>query len=150
MSPLLTAIVLWLSTNFGLPAIYEHPTVEFVPTARIIALRYGETANAQFEKAIESPKPGERQAVSVYDDATRTIFLPEGWTGYTAGELSILVHETVHHLQNLGGLSFECPREREQLAYRAQEQWLGLFGSDLAREFEIDPFTLLVSTRCFH
>jgi hypothetical protein len=150
MNSLLTAVVLWLSANFDLPAIYEHPTVQFVPPAKITALRHGELSNTQFESALEPKRSGERQVVSVYDDATRTIYLSEDWTGGTAGELSILVHETVHHLQNLGGLTFECPRQREQLAYKAQEQWLGLFGSDLAREFELDPFTLLVSTRCFH
>jgi hypothetical protein len=150
MNSLLTALVLWLSTNFDLPAIYEHPTVEFVPATKIIALRNGAAPSAQFETAPPPRQPGDRQVVSVYDDATRTIFLPDDWTGSTPGELSILVHETVHHLQNLGGLPFECPREREQLAYRAQEQWLRLFGTDLAREFEIDPFTLLVSTRCFY
>jgi hypothetical protein len=76
------------------------------------------------------------------------IYLPEGWTGNTPAELSILVHEMVHHLQNVENLKFECPQEREQLAYKAQERWLGLFGRDLLRDFELDPFTLLVATRC--
>jgi hypothetical protein len=54
----------------------------------------------------------------------------------------------VHHLQNAGNLRFECPQEREQLAYQAQEQWLRLFGRHLMQDFELDPFTLLVKTRC--
>ena len=56
----------------------------------------------------------------------------------------------VHHLQNVGKLKFECPQEREQLAYKAQEKWLGLFGRDLLSDFEIDRFTLLVSTKCMY
>jgi hypothetical protein len=55
----------------------------------------------------------------------------------------------VHHLQNRGSLKFECPRGREKLAYQAQEQWLQLFGHDLARDFEIDPFTRLVISSCY-
>jgi len=56
----------------------------------------------------------------------------------------------VHHLQNLAGIKYACPQERERLAYEVQERWLGLFGRDLLRDFEIDPFTLLVSTQCHY
>ena len=54
----------------------------------------------------------------------------------------------VHHLQNRAGLKFACPAEREQMAYEAQDKWLGLFGRNLQSEFEIDAFTLRVSTTC--
>ena len=87
--------------------------------------------------------------VAVYVDATSTIYLPKGWRGETAAELSVLVHEMVHHLQSRGQLKFECPRAREKLAYEAQERWLNLFGRDLLRDFEIDPFTRLVLTSCY-
>jgi Domain of unknown function (DUF6647) len=89
-----------------------------------------------------------RDIVAVYDDANRTIYLPEGWTGVTPAEQSLLVHEMVHHLQNLGKLKYECSEAREKLAFAAQEQWLGLFGRSLSSEFDIDPFTLKVKTVC--
>jgi hypothetical protein len=78
----------------------------------------------------------------------RTIYLPKTWTGDTPVELSILVHEMVHHLQNLAGMTFACPGAREKLAYAAQKDWLALFGHDLFTEFETDAFTLLVRTEC--
>ena len=56
----------------------------------------------------------------------------------------------VHHLQNLGKLKYKCPPAREELAYAAQDRWLGLSGLNLADEFEIDPLTLVVSTRCIY
>jgi hypothetical protein len=146
MNTLLTAIVLWLASNFGLPAIYDHPRIEFVPPTRIAALRYSGFAGWQ----PDANAPERTSVVAVYLDATRTIYLPEGWAGKTPAELSVLVHEMVHHLQNVGKLKFECPQQREQLAYRAQEQWLGLFGRDLLRDFELDPLTLLVRTKCSH
>jgi hypothetical protein len=62
----------------------------------------------------------------------------------------VLVHEMVHHVQNVGGLKYACPQEREKLAYTAQERWLGLFGRNLEADFEIDAFSLLVKTRCLH
>jgi len=86
----------------------------------------------------------------VLSDSTRTIYLPDEWTGSTPAELSVLVHEMVHHLQNLAGLKYECPQAREKLAYTAQERWLGLFGHDLAQDFELDGFSLLAKTKCFY
>ena len=63
-------------------------------------------------------------------------------------EVSVLVHEVVHHLQTSAKLTYECPAARERLAYAAQEKWLGLFGRSLESDFEIDAFTLKVSTMC--
>jgi hypothetical protein len=62
----------------------------------------------------------------------------------------VLAHELVHHIQNMSGEKFDCPQAREALAYRAQLRWLELFGKTLEDEFEIDPMTVLVRTRCMH
>lgn len=152
MNALMTAIVLWLSANFGLPASFDHPRIEFVPASKIVALRY--------KALLDAPPPelakgqnlrlnfGQRDVVAVYETSTNTVYLREGWTGDTPAELSILVHEMVHHLQNVDGQKFDCPQAREQAAYDAQERWLNLFGHDLERDFAIDPFTLLITTRC--
>jgi hypothetical protein len=83
-----------------------------------------------------------------YDDELRTIYLPSDWRGHTAAELSIVVHEMVHHIQNTGHLKYECGEAREKLAFKAQEQWLGLFGQDLETQFGLDSLTLLVRTNC--
>jgi Domain of unknown function (DUF6647) len=137
--PLLTAIEAWLAFQFDLPGIERHPRVELADPARIAALRGG---------GVEASS--QRDVVAVYSDATQTIYLPEGWTGRSPAELSVLVHELVHHVQNVAGLKYACPQEREKLAYEAQERWLGLFGHSLERDFELDGFSLLVKTRCFH
>jgi hypothetical protein len=153
MEALLTAIVVWLSVSFGLPASYDHPRIEFVPPIQIAFFRYQAfTAEAQREVlaryAAAGAENGRREVVAVYDDRRKRILLPEGWSGKTPAELSVLVHEMVHHLQKTAGLKFECPEQREKLAYEAQEKWLGLFGLTLLGEFEIDAFTLKVSTEC--
>ena len=137
MDLLLTTILIWLSVNYNLPATVEPPSIEIIPAAEIAELRYGEGA-AQ----------SGREVFAVYIDAAHTIYLPAGWQGRTPGEVSILVHETVHHLQNLGGEVFACPAERERLAFAAQEAWLGLFGKDLASEFDYDPTMLKFLTQC--
>src|SRR4051794_35339227 len=77
MEALLTAIALWLSINFQLPANLNHPAIKFVSAAEMIEplkknkLRTGD--------------------VSVSENESKTIFLLDGWTGKTPAELSILV-----------------------------------------------------------
>ena len=153
MDALLTAIALWLSMNFGLNATYDHPRIDVVPSIEIVFLRHQAfTAEAQRQVLATyinaNPPTGRREVVAIYDDRTSRILLPEGWSGRSAAELSVLVHEMVHHLQKSAGLRYECPAQREKLAYEAQGKWLELFGLSLQSEFDIDPFTLKVSTSC--
>lgn len=148
MNALLTAVALWLSANFDLPIILEHPRVEFVPAATITGLRYKGLSGGQPINPAYFGVAGQHRVVAVYDGATSTIYLPDGWTGGTPAELSVLVHEMVHHLQNVAQIVYDCPPQRETLAYEAQDKWLGLFGRSLLSDFEIDPLTLFLITRC--
>ncbi|MFL6833649.1 MAG: DUF6647 family protein [Xanthobacteraceae bacterium] len=153
LQPLLTAMEAWLAFQFDLPSVERQPHIKLAPPGRIAALRYqGLLSGLGRESAPNgaSELTSERDIVAVYSDEAQTIFLPEGWTGTTPAELSILVHELVHHVQNVAGLKYACPQEREKVAYAAQERWLGLFGHTLERDFELDGFSLLVKTRCFH
>lgn len=136
---LLGTVMLWLVTNFDLAASAEPPALVTVPDAELVAMRYG------IGTAVRSS-----EVVAVYDDPGRTIYLSDSWTGSTPAELSVLVHEMVHHLQSVSDVRFACPAEREVIAYRAQEAWLGLFGESLESAFGIDAATLLVGTVCTH
>jgi len=143
----------WLWANFDLPRIRIYPNIEFVPRDELNALSPGgfvwEVPRDIVAESQRGPL-GERQVDALYDDEMKTIYLPEGWTGSTAVEQSLLVHEMVHHLQSLGKLKYDCPQARERLAYTAQETWLARSERSLAGEFRIDPFTLAVSTRCIY
>jgi hypothetical protein len=151
-SALLTAIVLWISGGFGIPANYEHPNIQLVPAREITFLRYRAFTAAQqryiLRQQDSQPASDRREAVAIYDDKSETIFLPDTWKGDTAADLSVLVHEMVHHLQNKNQIRYACPGAREELAYAAQDKWLSLFGRSLESEFQIDGFTLKVSTAC--
>jgi hypothetical protein len=153
LQPLLTAMEAWLAFQFDLPTVERQPHIELAHPGRIAALRYqGLLSGSGRENAPNggSDLTSERDIVAVYSDEAQTIFLPEGWTGTTPAELSILVHELVHHVQNVAGLKYACPQEREKIAYAAQERWLGLFGHTLEHDFELDGFSLLVKTRCLY
>jgi hypothetical protein len=152
-SALLTAIALWISANFDLPANFPLPNVKIVSAQEISFLRNGAFTSAQRREIVNQEERSSgvlnrRQAVAVYDGLNETIFLPNNWKGDTPAELSVLVHEMVHHLQKKNHFRYECPGAREELAYKVQEKWLSLFGRELASEFQIDPFTLKVSTTC--
>jgi hypothetical protein len=150
---LLHQIVFWLSINFDLPQIHDYPNIAFVSASKMGLLRYKDFYSGAPDDIVLKDERGPQNArkiVAVYDDKLQTIYLPEGWTGATPIEISVLVHEMVHHLQNVGHLKHECLAARETLAYAAQALWLDLFGLNLAREFELDDFDLLVRTRCIY
>jgi hypothetical protein len=132
-------IELWLAANFDLKPVVSPPDVMTVSASRLVEIRYGPASLVS---------PGD--VMGAYDEASRIIYLSEGWTGRSREQLSVLVHEMVHHLQASANMRFACPAEREVLAYRAQDAWLRLFGMDLESAFGIDAATLLVATVCTH
>jgi hypothetical protein len=108
---LIKATKRWLSLNFYLRATYPDPIIQLAATETLIPLRYrgflsdwprdivfpGQQPVAQFDEVISARD--REKSIAVYDDEMKTIYLPENWTGSTPAELSILVHQMVHHLQ---------------------------------------------------
>jgi hypothetical protein len=150
---LLTQLTAWLNAKFDLPVAKEHPRVERVSTARMAAVRFrGLASDRQTQVAVEAgrsaPPEFGQEVYAVYDDSKRIIYLHTHWSANSHADVSVLVHELVHHLQNVAGAKFACPQEREKDAYQAQRAWLEQFGRTLEDEFEIDPMTVLVRTNC--
>ena len=98
-------------------------------------------AGLNLNRPVPSATPGQCEK--------RAIILTDNWRGRSPAEISILVHEMVHHIQNKAGLTYDCPQARETLAYAAQDLWLSYFGNNLEQEFSIDPLVLKVTTTCF-
>ena len=147
---LVASIVTWLSADFALPENYQHPRIEIVSPVQLAAVRYRGLSASLQARVVSDEQWLEkmRDTVALYEDNSRTIYLREGWTGATPTETSVLVHEMVHHLQNLAGEKFECAQAREKPAYAAQKKWLETTGLDFFREFETDPVTLMFRTVC--
>ncbi|AHY50183.1 DUF6647 family protein [Bradyrhizobium japonicum] len=146
---LLDDIVTWLSSNFDLPAIRQRPVVEFASKKELARLRARDRTFSQGFMESDG-QLAQREVVALYDNETRTILLPDDWGGSSPADQSVLVHEMVHHLQNVGKLKFDCPQAREKLAYLAQDKWLERFGLTLEHEFDVDMFTVLVSSACMY
>lgn len=145
MQALLTVLVTWISIQSGLPADYGHPEVRFVSVAEMAQIRHARMTS--HSPSVSDPGV-DHDVQAIYDDSGRTIYLPSGWTAVSPADVSLLVHELTHHLQNLGGLEYDCSGAREHAAYHAQARWLEGVGTSLAEEFDIDAMTLLVRTNC--
>jgi len=152
---LLAAIANWLSKEFGLPVVDRFPEIKLISPGEIGALRYNSPVPPAPHEVARDPGLARPQSsahlptndtLAVYIDGAEIIYLIEGWTGRTPADLSVLVHEMVHHFQYKLGLKHECPQDREKLAYAAQDRWLHLFGHSLESDFELDGFSVIVKT----
>ena len=141
-------VVSWICENFDLPITQSRPNIRFATKAELTLMRILDRTQWDGFVPNKTESSAERHVVAVYDTQSQTIYLPENWSGKSAADQSILVHEMVHHLQKLAGMRFECPAAREKVAYLAQDKWLERFGSSLEREFELDMFTVVVSSAC--
>ena len=149
MEMLLKVLVAWLSINSDLPAPDEFPRVEFALAEEMAALHLSGAQTAGSSATLPQLGLG-HDLQAIYDDRSRTIYLLDGWSGATPAEVSVLVHELVHHLQRAAALKYDCAEAREKPAYQAQQKWLELFDTDLSAEFQMDPMTILVRTNCIY
>lgn len=139
MEALINVLTMWLSLTLSLPAPDDHPKVHYVMPPRLAALRYGAPAGSN-----EEP-----QIMGAYDGHSKTIFLRADWDSRSSLDVSVLVHELVHYMQDRASADFECAGAREAQAYAAQQRWLALYGTDLERAFGIDAMTLKIRTSCW-
>lgn len=148
---LLDQIVSWLASNFDLPAIKDRAAIKFASKMKLAMMTAQDRAHFQgLTQAEAIDQLTQRPVVALYDNTSKTIFLLDDWSETSPVDQSVLVHEMVHHIQNLAELKFECPMAREKLAYLAQDKWLGRFGMSLEREFGVDMFTVLISSACVY
>lgn len=78
-----------------------------------------------------------------YDPSSATIYLFEPWSHGNPFDVSVLLHELVHHRQH--SLTYwECPNAQERPAYRLQDHWLRERGLDA----HFNWFAVLMLSRC--
>jgi hypothetical protein len=143
----LRGVAQWLHIHGGFDPARTLPRVRLESPARIRTFRFTGLMTDDPDVASAVPR-NHREVVAAYDALSRTIYLPEQWRGATPTEVSVLVHEMVHHLQHERKDRFACPEQAESAAYAAQDRWLQAFGRSLAADFEIDGFTLLAISQC--
>ncbi len=107
---LLAILDAWLDARSDYPARATPPMVEIVDrqTARLrpgTAARMGQTTRG------------------LYDPASATITLVAPWSPDDVRDVSVLLHELVHHRQHTAR-HWYCPGQQEPDAYRLQAEWL--------------------------
>lgn len=137
MEDILHALTVWVTVTTGMPAAPEPPAIRFMPADEIAEAHYGRPLSVQND-----------DVMAAYDEATATIMLRTEWKGHDVADLSVLVHELVHHLQHASGTTFLCAEEQEALPYAVQEKYLGQFNENLESVFGIDKLTLKLKTTC--
>jgi hypothetical protein len=114
----------------------------------IAALRYGQRPGAVVFEDHKSDLPAQYHLMSLYHEATRTIFLTDSWTGSSAAETSILVRELVRYIQDYEQIGYPCAQSRDRVALVAQQKWLALSETNLQTEFGMTPDLFTQSTEC--
>lgn len=146
----LDEIMQWITERSDLPQSAERPAIVFENPADLARMRHGGFMTHSSTQQVPEAgfRSGQGNLLGLYNDAKRIIHLSENWNGTIDADLSVLVHEMVHHLQNMARLKYNCGGEREKIAYRIQSAWLRQFGKSLESEFGMDALTLLVRSSC--
>lgn len=111
-------------------ALADPPSVTFCPPGEIIA--YEDTAL----------RVGD-DIRGAYDWPGRRVILVEPWDASRDRDVSVLLHELIHHVQ-LGARDWECVGAPEWEAYKLQERWLAARGIDP----EFDWLQIYMISRC--
>lgn len=127
MKALLLAVMTWASVNTGLPLPDRTPSVAYASYEMLADIAYTD------EDGSVIPHP-ENNIGALYDPERQIVYLHVGWQASNLRDLSNLVHEIVHHLQQ--GQEYPCMGAAEPQAYETQIQFLVSAG--LNREQALD------------
>ena len=79
----------------------------------------------------------------LYDAERSTIWLVRPWSALDPHDVSVLLHELVHHRQ-AGDGHWYCPGAQELPAYRTQKAWL----SELGLELDVNWIAIVLEAGC--
>lgn len=100
----------WLDRHSPYPARAARPDIRFVSRHRAHALAPSSAVH-----------DGRRRGL--YDPDAQTIYLVRPWSIRDAHDVSVLLHELVHHRQATAR-HWYCPGQQEKPAYDLQQAWL--------------------------
>ncbi|HEX6319095.1 MAG TPA: DUF6647 family protein [Burkholderiales bacterium] len=136
MSGLVLTLLAWITVEMGV-GMPPSPDVVVVPEEQMSERAYGR------EWRLSDDVP------AAYDRATRTVYLRNDWNPVDLRSRARLLHELVHHVQNVNGVPYDCPASREPEAYNLALQWLEEEGAaDPYATLGIDEFSIWILSRC--
>jgi hypothetical protein len=121
----------WLDIHAAQPMRSERPTIRFIDVDLAVQLA------GKHSLALEVAPRG------LYDAETQTISLVLPWSVENPHDVSVLLHELVHHRQATAG-HWYCPGAMELPAYRLQQAWL----NELNLEASINWVAVVLESGC--
>jgi len=143
LKEILVTLLIWISQNsvFEItdPNEYPLPTLTFMSQNEIHYMATNSTLDeATFFRVRASYLP-----------ETNTIYLPYDANINTLHFESMLLHELVHHVQNINGISYPCNGHVEKDAYLLEVEYLLQKGVEDPYELMgLHPLTLIFLTQC--
>ena len=143
LKEILITLLIWISQNSSFeitnPNEYPLPVITFISQEEI--------------HFIVTKKDLKENTVFIIQAA----YIPENYTIYLPHDLkldtllfkSILIHELVHHIQNINDVSYPCDGYIEKDAYNLEMKYLTQNGvEDPYKMISLDPLALMLITQC--
>ena len=111
MKEVLIALMIWIGANTNYNIDVPLPPVEFKTQVEMEGLYY-----QQREK--------EGDLYGFYNLEKNIIILPDTWDSTKPFDLGLLLHETIHYLQDINDVQYQCTAEMEVDAWPLQKQYL--------------------------
>lgn len=141
MHILMTALMAWAAVYTGLPIPVSTPNVVLVDRCDIPRMFFNDPSFPCSESMIEA----------LYEFETQTIYLPNTWSPVDFRDVSVLLHELVHHMQGMAGVrdATQCAaRDIEKPAYDAQIAFIEAAGAPGFETIGINPLAYMMLTHC--
>lgn len=144
MEKLILALMVWASAQTGLPVPEKIPEIRSADRCEIERLYFGD-ATRNCDEAV-------MKVQAIYDHRFSLLYLPDTWSPGDIYDVSMLLHELIHHMQAQAGVtadSVRCVgREIEKPAYDAQIAWLKATGLDPLEAMGINDLSYTLLTMC--
>tara|TARA_B100001093_G_scaffold354827_1_gene339369 strand:+ start:197 stop:622 length:426 start_codon:yes stop_codon:yes gene_type:complete len=111
MKEILIGLLLWIGANSDYNTNVPYPTIVFMDQAKMEHMYY------QGRKPI-----GELHGF--YHTQKDIIVLPDTWDRRDSWDLSILLHELIHYVQDMNSVQYECTMQMEKDSWPLQQKYL--------------------------
>ena len=133
MKEIIMALMIWLGANTNFNVDVPVPKVLFVTQDQLEQAYYG----------------GEKyEGVTLhgfYDTKLNLIILPDTWDRREGWDLSVLLHEIVHYVQDMNRVTFKCLQEMEKDTWPLQQKYLKEVHNI---DWEYDKLWYVLSSTC--
>ena len=112
MKEIITALIIWLGANTPYNTNFDLPTVIFLPQDQMEEMFY--KGSNKMPNTLHG----------LYDKESDTIILSDQWDRRKPWDMSVLLHEMIHYLQDQNKMKFNCVANMEKDAWPIQQLYL--------------------------